>query len=317
MIEVNKNTIEQSIDLSKTDKVILIDFSNMMLVYANVFQHLSSTINGVVNHTGILYGLTQLVTKILTIHPNATIIFCIESGHGNRKEIYPEYKSNRVESEEKKNIFSYKNKVMSVLSVIDNVYFAEGVGYEGDDTISVLAFSFLELGKDTIVYSRDNDFLQLMKYGVKVSNKLDGNTIELVTEDFVHEKYGVTSQNLLYYRVLDGDTSDNISKPVKGLKSAFKVKFISFWGDTTFDNALKIMHPLHPKEVAKLNTTEARESIKVNLKLMDLSKYRKTEFQFPIHIFKGDKALSKTYIQEFKLRQYQNFLNIRYPNYGF
>mgnify|MGYP003121718309 FL=1 len=61
--------------------------------------------------------------------------------------------------------------------------------------------------EQAVVMSTDKDFLQLV----------DDTTIvwsptkkKLYNKELVKEEYGIESKNLLLYRVLDGDTSDNI-----------------------------------------------------------------------------------------------------------
>ena len=77
---------------------------------------------------------------------------------------------------------------------------------EADDTITHLALDTFKYWNSTIM-SADKDFLQIVNDHIKVwsptKKRLYG------PQDVLNE-YGVSSQNFVYFRALDGDVSDNI-----------------------------------------------------------------------------------------------------------
>ena len=305
--------LNQLLESTKPSSVVLVDLSNMMLIYHNAYRNLSIDLaNGSFVPTGSFYGLTNLTERILKSQPNSLIFFCIDDGDSGRKSVYPKYKSNRVQSPEKQCIFSYKDKIQSILSVVPSVYFCQSQGMEADDVMSCLAFQIKEKGIDPVVYSRDYDFAQLIHYGISVSQKIEHGRFEFLTEDILLERYGVTSGLLLHYRVLEGDDSDNIPKPVKNVKRSFKIKLVHLWKENGFNKALDILSGIHLNETTKFNKPEIREQIRTNIKLMDLCKYRKPENRFEINIFKNKEMLSGDFISEYKLKQYENFLKFHY-----
>jgi DNA polymerase-1 len=90
---------------------------------------------------------------------------------------------------------------------------------EADDVIAYLALDKFKDSSVTIM-SSDKDFLQLASDRIKiwspVKKKLYG-CAELLTE------YGISCQNFINYRILEGDASDNISGiPGAGLKTIIK-----------------------------------------------------------------------------------------------
>ncbi len=73
---------------------------------------------------------------------------------------------------------------------------------------------------DCILMSTDKDFLQLVDDRVKVWSPTKK---KLYTRKEVFEEYGIHSHNILTYRILDGDKSDNIiGVKGAGLKSLIK-----------------------------------------------------------------------------------------------
>ena len=70
--------------------------------------------------------------------------------------------------------------------------------------------------------STDKDFLQLIDDRVKVWSPTKK---KLYTKDVIQEEFGIPSRNILTYRILDGDKSDNIDGciPKCGEKTALKL----------------------------------------------------------------------------------------------
>ena len=76
---------------------------------------------------------------------------------------------------------------------------------EADDIIAYLANRYFK--KEVTIISSDKDFLQLVNPRIKVWAPTKK---KMYDEALVKEEYGVIPQNLVYYRVLTGDKSDNI-----------------------------------------------------------------------------------------------------------
>ena len=73
---------------------------------------------------------------------------------------------------------------------------------------------------DIFLMSTDKDFLQLVDDRVKVWSPTKK---KLYNKQEVLDEYGIPSNNILTYRILDGDKSDNIGGiPGCGIKSIIK-----------------------------------------------------------------------------------------------
>ena len=77
---------------------------------------------------------------------------------------------------------------------------------EADDIIAYLSNHYFK--NEVTICSSDKDFLQLVNDRVSVYALTKK---KLYTPEMVKEEYGVTPQNLIFYRCLMGDKSDNIS----------------------------------------------------------------------------------------------------------
>ena len=172
-------------------------------------------------HTGGIAGFLKSVGyAIKLINPTRVIIvFDGNGGSQKRRKIYPDYKKGRKtrikfnrtyddlsssELEEKNlkkellRLVSYLDVLPVTVMAIDNI--------EADDTIAYLSQETFKDSNVTIM-STDKDFLQLASDRVKiwspVKKKIFGCK-EIVDE------YGITCNNFIFYRIMEGDDSDNI-----------------------------------------------------------------------------------------------------------
>ncbi|MEI9966438.1 MAG: 5'-3' exonuclease H3TH domain-containing protein [Candidatus Moraniibacteriota bacterium] len=87
----------------------------------------------------------------------------------------------------------------------------EKEGFEADDCVGTLAKQAEGLDVETIIVTGDSDTLQLVNPHTKVFTMRRGikDTV-LYDEAGVEEKYGFTPKQLVEYKGLAGDSSDNI-----------------------------------------------------------------------------------------------------------
>jgi DNA polymerase-1 len=172
-------------------------------------------------HTGGIAGfLKSIGYAIKLINPTrVVVVFDGSGGSQKRRKIYPDYKKgrktkikfNRTYEElssselEQKNLQIELMRLVSYLEVLPVTVMAID-NIEADDTIAYLAEDTFKDSNVTIM-STDKDFLQLASERVKiwspVKKKIFGCK-EIVDE------YGITCNNFIFYRVLEGDVSDNI-----------------------------------------------------------------------------------------------------------
>jgi DNA polymerase-1 len=101
-------------------------------------------------------------------------------------------------------------KVKSVLDAF-SVKFFEKAGYEADDLLGALAMQNLKNVDKIVILSGDRDVLQLVDGKIKV--QMPGwnlATTTLFGSAEVEEKYGITPLQMIDYKAMTGDPSDNI-----------------------------------------------------------------------------------------------------------
>jgi len=124
--------------------------------------------------------------------------------HNFRKDIWPQYKSNRQEKEE-----GYLLSVINIKrKLIDkNVWQFEPCTGEGDDAIYTLANQFNRSSLIGVV-SSDKDFYQLVSNNICLIKFSFKGEIEIFHESNLKEKTGFNAKEHLAMLILAGDSSD-------------------------------------------------------------------------------------------------------------
>ena len=172
-------------------------------------------------HTGGIAGFLKSVGyAIKLLNPTRVIVvFDGKGGSQKRRKIYPGYKNgrrtdirlNRTYEELSDNITesqNFKKELIRTVNYLDvlpvTVMALDQV--EADDTIAYLAKQTFKDSNVTIM-STDKDFLQLASDKINiwspVKKKIFGCK-EIVDE------YGINCKNFIFYRIMEGDVSDNI-----------------------------------------------------------------------------------------------------------
>lgn len=176
--------------------------------------------------TWAVYGFFKAIFDLLknpTIKPDAIAVTFDVGRETFRLKEYAEYKANRE---------SMPDALRSQLGVIVEglkafsipIYTKEG--YEADDVLGTIAKEAKELGHKTIILTGDQDSFQLIDRGgyVKVLIPSQGILKEYGWKE-VYEKLGVYPFQVVDYKALRGDTSDNIPG-IRGIGEKTAVKLL-------------------------------------------------------------------------------------------
>ena len=136
---------------------------------------------------------------------------------------------------------SMKRQFVWLIDLLDSLPITTMIydGIEADDVIGHIAKHVLAEDEECYIVSTDKDFLQLVDEKTKVYSPTKK---KLYDRELVKEEWGMYPQNLLLFRTLDGDNSDNVPG-VKGcgLKTVLK-RFpeLSEDREITFDEFFQI-----------------------------------------------------------------------------
>jgi 5'-3' exonuclease len=183
------------------------------------------------NHVGGLVGfLKSIGYAIKLIRP--TRIILVFDGQGNitnRRNTYSDYKANRQIKritnfqvfssleEESESVSTQMLRLLDYLKCLPvNISIIDKI--EADDTIAYLS---QRLKDNVIIYSADQDFLQLVNNRITVYSPIKK---QFYRPNDVFEQYGLYPPNFITMKCLMGDKSDNLPG-VKGLgpKKLFKL----------------------------------------------------------------------------------------------
>ncbi len=216
--------------------------------------------------TWAVYGFFKAIFDLLKnkdLNADAIGVAFDVSHQTFRTETYEEYKANRVAMPDEMQI--QMGLIYEGLKAFSIPVYTKA-GFEADDVIGTISKRACELGHKVLILTGDQDSFQLVdKDGcVKVIIPSKG---ELKEYDWnsVYEKLGVYPNQVIDYKALRGDTSDNIPG-IKGIGEKTAVKLLEQFG--TVDNVLA-----HADEI---QGNSVREKIKNGVEDAKLSKYLAT-----------------------------------------
>ncbi len=248
------------------DKVLIIDGLN---TFIRVFSVIPTTNEDGIHVGGIVGFLRSIGYTINMVRPTRTIIvFDGKGGSNRRRKLFPEYKQNRKtkyrvnrsydfasQEDEKQNMMMQLSRCVEYLDTLPVTVMSYD-NIEADDTIGYLCRQVLTESKITVM-STDKDFLQLADDRIKIWSPTKK---KMYDQKMVMDEYGINSHNYIWYRVLDGDKSDNIPG-IRGLGLKTIQKKLPFLTENRIVNIDEVIDTL----------PESKDIIELNYKLMQLS----------------------------------------------
>ena len=157
------------------------------------------------------YGFASFLIKSLTeIKPQYAVLTLDKKGPTFRHEKFKEYKATRVKAPQE--LYDQIPMTKEISSAFDIPIF-ELSGYEADDLIGTISKKINEKfpNIEVIIITGDMDTLQLVNNKTKVYTMSRGlSDSVLYDEEKVKERYGISAKQLIDYKALRGDPSDNI-----------------------------------------------------------------------------------------------------------
>jgi DNA polymerase-1 len=158
--------------------------------------------------TNAVYGFFMMVLKIVEdIQPEYLVVCFDKKAPTFRKQLYSGYQATRPKmSDDLSPQFAVIHKALDRAKI---THF-EVDGYEADDLIGTICKVAKAKGLQTIIVSGDRDLLQLVNSHVLMLAPIVGMTkMTLFDEIKVREKYGLEPWQIVDYKALVGDASDN------------------------------------------------------------------------------------------------------------
>ena len=199
--------------------------------------------------TNAIFGFANMMTKLLSQLKDGDKLFVsFDSGKQTfRKEKLESYKAQRKPiDEDLKTQLPCARELLKAMGI----YYYEEEGYEGDDIAGTVAKMGAAKGIETICFTSDKDYLQLIDDNIKVHLLKKGLTdIEEMNEVTLKEKMGLTPSQIIDFKGLMGDPSDNL-KGIPGVGEKTAIKLIQEHG--SLENIIEAMKTDKSKLAAKI-----------------------------------------------------------------
>ena len=170
-----------------------------------------------------VFGFCSIVLRgIQDLQPDYVAVAFDLSGPTFRHDAYAEYKATRQRMpDDLRDQFPKVREVVKALRI--PVY--ELAGFEADDVIGSLTLQAEAAGLETIIVSGDLDMLQLVTEHTRLMTTRSGVENTIVYDPArIDERYGLKPSQMVDYRALKGDVTDNIpGVPGVGEKTAAKL----------------------------------------------------------------------------------------------
>lgn len=225
--------------------VLLIDSNALIHRAYHAYPKTLTTPNGELINA--VYGFFSIILQVIIKNKPEEIYFAFDAKEKTfRHKLYKEYKGTRKKTDEE---LIMQFKVIKEILAEAKIHYLELDGYEADDIIGTLAKSKELQGKKKIIITGDGDLMQLIDDETYVF--LSGSSFQksvLYDSITAEKKLGYSVDQIIEYKGLRGDTSDNIPG-VSGIGEVTAKKILSKYKtiDELFQNLENLPKPLKNK----------------------------------------------------------------------
>jgi DNA polymerase-1 len=237
-------------ETTKPEKLILIDGNAIIHRSYHALPPFTTKKGELVN---AVYGFASTLLSIIAKFEPKYIIATFDlAGPTFRHIEYAEYKATRAKADDA--LYAQIPRVKEITEAFGIPIYAVS-GFEADDVIGTLARQIAELenpptgGLETIIVTGDMDTLQLVNDTTKVYTMRRGLTdAVLYGKAEIFERFSLAPEQLIDYKGLRGDPSDNIPG-VKGIGEKTAIELLKTYGtlENVYANLPNIKKPIREK----------------------------------------------------------------------
>ena len=225
--------------------------------------------------TWAVYGFFKAIFDLLSkIQPDSIAVTFDVSHHTFRTEMYEDYKANRESMPD--SLGTQLELICQGLQAFDIPIYTRQ-GFEADDLIGTISARAKALGHKTLILTGDQDSFQLIDEEgfIKVLIPSKGELAEY-NWNRVYDKLGVYPNQVIDYKGLRGDTSDNIPG-IKGIGEKTAQKLLAEY--KTLDNVLANCENIKQNSLRE-KIESGKEIAKLSQKLATIIKDVDIDFDF-------------------------------------
>jgi len=210
--------------------------------------------------TAGIYGFARELVRVLEKEAPEYIAVAFDVGKTFRDEIFPEYKGTREKMPD-----DLRPQLDRIRQMVDAFHMPrlEMDGFEADDVLGTVARLAAEQGLGVKIITGDRDLLQLVNERTAVY--LAGDDQTYITDADVIKKLGVRPDQVVDYKAIVGDTSDNIPG-IKGVGEKTAVALLEKFG--TLDAIYASLDQVENRWKGKLEAGKESAYMSYNLALI-------------------------------------------------
>ncbi|MEK6829590.1 MAG: hypothetical protein AABY15_05720 [Nanoarchaeota archaeon] len=240
---------------------------------------------------GGTYGFLDSTKSVINRIMPDRVIVAWDGFHAGklRYNIYKPYKANRKKDWENETRviategignaddaqeFQLLSQKIEVQAYLDELFVrqVEEDYIEADDIIAYYILNSKNPDEHIYIYSRDQDFFQLVSEKVSLINP---DNFEIITINNFREKMGYVVENALLFKCFKGDDSDEI-KGINGINGNTLIKYFPDIANEKYSYKRLVEESYEKQKKKKLKTYEkiiqAEQDLYRNAKLMDLKR---------------------------------------------
>jgi DNA polymerase-1 len=255
------------------DRLLLLDGNGLIYrgYYALIDQPLTTSKGELVT---AVFGFTNIVLRaIQDARPDRLAVAFDLPKPTFRHDRYAEYKATRTRMPD-----DMRDQIPKVRDVVHalGIPVYEREGFEADDVIATLKGQAAAAGQDVTILTGDLDMLQLVDENTRLMVSLRGGASNSVTYDLakIEERWGLRPDQMLDYKALKGDSSDNIPG-IPGVGEKTAAKLVQTW--ETLDNLYENLDQVAPVKLQPL-LAEYKDQVLESRELMRLVRDVDVEF---------------------------------------
>lgn len=259
--------------------------------------------------TAGVFGFVSVLLRILEQEKPDYLAVAFDTGKTFRDELFPEYKGTREKMPD-----DLRPQIERIRQVVDafNVPRLEVQNYEADDVLGSVAREAVAQGFGVKIFTGDRDLLQLVddRIIVNLPGKSLSDARDYMPED-VKEYLGVRPDQVVDYKALVGDKSDNIPGVV-GIGQKTAISLLDSYDD--LDGIYSHLDDLSPSVKKKLE--KGRENALLSKELAQIV----TDLKVPLDIEQArpqhfDPAQVEALFRELEFRSLMTRLSALLSNY--
>ncbi len=158
--------------------------------------------------TNAVYGFVSMLLSVWRDEQPDYIAVAFDVGKTFRDEMYADYKATRAKMPDE--LAPQIDRIQQIVKTF-NLPVVTAEGFEADDILGTLAARAARDGLDTLIVTGDTDAFQLIEPNVRVlTSQRKWSETKIYDEAAIRERYGLEPRQLIDYKALVGDTSDNV-----------------------------------------------------------------------------------------------------------